>query len=101
MPYVAYTGHMQHTPIKTADQLGPYLRGLRLAAGMTQAQLGARLGVGQTRVARIEADPGALTVKQLLRVLHALGVDLLLGRDATAPATSLPSVSASSKSVRW
>jgi hypothetical protein len=40
--------------------------------------LGLALGVGQTRVARIEGSPTAISVQQLLEVLSALGVRLVL-----------------------
>jgi len=45
---------------------------------LSQAELGSRLGVGQTRVARIEGNPTAVSVEQLLEVLGALGVRLVL-----------------------
>lgn len=70
-------------PIQTPRQLSIHLRALRKARGLSQAELGARLGVGQTRIARIEGNPMAVGVEQLLAVLGALGVRLLL-RDADA-----------------
>ncbi len=60
-----------------ADQIGAHLKSLRKLRGLSQAQLGQRLGVGQARVAAIEADPGAVSVEQLLRVFQVLGVDLV------------------------
>lgn len=65
-------------PIQTPPQLSTHLRALRKARGFSQAELGSRLGVGQTRVARIEANPTAVSVEQLLEVLGALGVRLVL-----------------------
>ncbi len=65
-------------PIQTALQLSTHLRSLRKARGLSQAELGARLGVGQTRVARIEGNPTAVSVEQLIEVLGALGVRLVL-----------------------
>lgn len=65
-------------PIQTSLQLSTHLRALRKARGLSQAELGARLGVGQTRVARIEGNPMAVSVEQLLEVLGALGVRLVL-----------------------
>ena len=64
--------------IQTPLQLSSHLRALRKARGLSQASLGLALGVGQTRVARIEGSPTAISVEQLLEVLSALGVQLVL-----------------------
>ena len=64
--------------IQTLLQLSTHLRALRKARGLSQAELGSRLGVGQTRIARIEGNPTAISVEQLLEVLGALGVRLVL-----------------------
>lgn len=45
---------------------------------MTQGQLGAVLGVGLTRITRIEHDPTVISVEQLFGVLEALGVQMVL-----------------------
>ena len=45
---------------------------------MSQTDLGARIGVGQTRMADIEANPGLVSVEQLMRISQALGADLVL-----------------------
>ena len=65
-------------PIQSPAQLSSHLRALRKARGLSQAQLGAVLGVGQTRVARIEHDPTAISVEQFLGILSALGVQMVL-----------------------
>jgi len=74
--------------IQLPDQLRAHLRSLRKQRGLTQAQLGQRLGVGQVRVAEIEAKPGLVSVDQLLKVLSALGAGLVL-RDVDG--SSVPS----------
>ncbi len=79
------------TPLRFADQLRPLLRALRQQRGLTQAQLGARLGFSQARVAEIEANPGVVGVEQLMRVLAALDAGLSLQSlegDTPAPPTS-------------
>ena len=68
---------MDH-PIRLADQLRAHLRALRLQQGLTQAQLGQRLGLGQVRIAEIEAKPGAISVDQLMSILSALGATLVV-----------------------
>jgi HTH-type transcriptional regulator/antitoxin HipB len=65
-------------PLAHAAQLSAHLKSLRKAQGLTQTQLGARIGVKQTRIADIERNPGAIAVEQLLQLLHALGARLEL-----------------------
>jgi HTH-type transcriptional regulator/antitoxin HipB len=65
-------------PIQSPGQLSSHLRALRKARGLSQLQLGAALGVGQTRIARIEHNPTAISVEQLLDLLGALGVQMVL-----------------------
>lgn len=65
-------------PIQTPAQLSAHLRAFRLAKGLSQAALGKILGVGQARIARIEADPTSISVDQLLQLLSILGVQMLL-----------------------
>lgn len=67
--------------IQTPMQLSSHLRALRKARRLSQVELGRALGVGQTRVARIEGNPTAVSVEQLFEVLAALNVRLVL-RDA-------------------
>lgn len=64
--------------IQIPGQLSSQLRALRKARGLSQMQLGAMLGVGQTRIARIEHDPTAISVEQFLSILSALGVQMVL-----------------------
>ena len=65
-------------PIQSPGQLSAHLRSLRKSRGLNQVQLGALLGVGQTRIARIERDPTAVSVDQFLALLGALGVQMVL-----------------------
>ena len=65
-------------PIRLPDQLRQHLRALRKSHGLTQAQLGALVGVKQARIAEIEAAPGAVSLDQLTRILAALGGTLHL-----------------------
>lgn len=55
-----------------------WIRAIRDALGMTAAQLGARLGVQQSRVSRLEQAErsGAVTLANLERAANALGCDL-------------------------
>lgn len=81
-------------PLKLADQLRPQLQALRKQRGMTQARLGAAIGVTQARVVEIEANPGAVSLEQIMQVLGVLGATLVI-RDqgpvaAEPPAASTP-----------
>jgi HTH-type transcriptional regulator / antitoxin HipB len=78
-------------PIQSPGQLSAHLRSLRKSRGLNQVQLGAVLGVGQTRIARIERDPTAVSVEQFLALLGALGVQMVLranGRGSVADASA-------------
>ncbi len=82
-----------NVPIQSPSQLSTHLKSLRKAQHLTQAQLGARIGVKQTRVADIEKDPGSISVDQLLQVLHALDARLLLApppSSATLATANMP-----------
>ena len=65
-------------PLRIPGQLKQHLRALRKSRGLTQGQLGALVGVRQARIAEIEANPGAVSLDQLTKVLAALGGTLHL-----------------------
>ena len=69
---------MHDFPIQTSRQLSSHLRSLRKRLGLTQAQLGTRLGVEQARIGKIERNPGSISVEQLLHLLSALESELLV-----------------------
>ena len=79
-------------PLRIADQLQPHLRALRKRRGLTQAQLGALVGVKQARIAEIEANPGAVSLDQLTKLLAVLGGTLHLHAedDASVAAAKPP-----------
>ncbi|WP_293393856.1 helix-turn-helix domain-containing protein [Nevskia sp.] len=65
-------------PIRFTDQIRHQLRALRKARGLTQAELGDRLGVGQARIAEIERSPGTVSFDQMLQLLSLLDVSVVL-----------------------
>ena len=94
--------HGMDYPIQSPGQLSSHLRALRKARGLSQAQLGTVLGVGQSRITRIEHDPTAISVEQFLGVLNALGVQMVLrptGARQAAGSTAAPSRSTAAGSV--
>ena len=79
-------------PIKTLSQLRPILQGFRKTAGLTQAAMASHLGVTQQTYAQLEANPAAVSVERLVKVLRVLQVDLKLtpttgGASASSAAT--------------
>jgi HTH-type transcriptional regulator / antitoxin HipB len=71
-------------PVDTPQQLRTILRSLRQASGLTQAQLGQRLGVTQKRIARIEAAPELTAFDQIARMVTAMGYRLVIEEPASA-----------------
>lgn len=63
-------------PIVTAAQLAALLVNVRKSRKLTQAQLGARLGLSQKRISELERAPGTLSVDQLLAICNQLGLRL-------------------------
>lgn len=83
-------------PVRFPGQLRQHLRALRKRHGLTQAQLGALIGVSQARIAEIEANPGLVSFEQLMKLLSMLDVSLTLQEATPAPAaTSVPAAKAS------
>ncbi|MGU7810759.1 helix-turn-helix domain-containing protein [Burkholderia sp. AW49-1] len=83
-------------PVQTLSQLRPILVGFRKSAGLTQAQLAARLGVTQQSYAQLEANPTAVSIERLFKVLNVLGVRLTLvpgtPDDTAAPDDTTPAL---------
>ena len=73
----AYISPMDYL-LQTPTQLAKHLPSLRNARHLTQAQLGKLIGLDQTRIAKIEADPRRVSVGQLLKILSVLGVQVRL-----------------------
>jgi predicted transcriptional regulator len=60
---------------------------MRTARGLSQAELGRHVGVGQRRIAAIEATPGRASFDQVAKIIAVLGGQLLVGASAVdAPA---------------
>jgi HTH-type transcriptional regulator/antitoxin HipB len=76
-------------PIRFPDQIRQQLRALRKTKGLTQAQLGKLLDIGQVRIAEIERDPSVVSVAQLFKLLAALDAQIVL-RDARLDTAAEP-----------
>lgn len=53
------------------NNIGPLIREERIRRGMTQEELGAKVGVGKAQISKIESSKG-LTIKTVTKVLDAL-----------------------------
>ena len=69
---------MNELPLQTPRQLSSHIRSLRKRLGLTQAKLGARLGVEQARIGKIERNPGSISVEQLIQLLAVLEAEILI-----------------------
>jgi HTH-type transcriptional regulator/antitoxin HipB len=76
-------------PIKTLNQIRPILQGFRKAAGLTQAAMASHLGVTQQTYAQLEANPAAVSVERLFKVLRILQVDLKLAQGDAAQSDAI------------
>lgn len=77
-------------PLLTSTQLGRMLQSARKARKLSQAQVGARLGLSQKRISALELDPGSISVDQLLRWCAAVGLALEIGTNPEGTASGAP-----------
>lgn len=66
------------TSIRSPQQLGAALRAARKQLGLTQPQLALAAGVGLRFIVELEAGKPTLRLENVLRVIDALGGELLL-----------------------
>ncbi|MBD9145791.1 MAG: DUF3791 domain-containing protein [Bacteroides clarus] len=55
------------------ENIGSIIRNERICKGLTQEELGERVGVGKAQISKIESGKG-LTIKTVTKVLDALGI---------------------------
>ncbi len=71
--------------IAIAQQLSSLLKNMRKQSGLTQQDLGERLGISQRRVAAIEEKPESVRFERILQILSELDADLVIRkRDSKA-----------------
>ena len=78
---------MEYT-VTTPSQLGQVLQGCRKQRGLTQRELGARVGLLQKAVSMLETDPSRTSVERLFKLLSALELQIVL-RDKRAESTQI------------
>ena len=67
-----------YRPVLTVGQLGMEIRRLRLAAGLTQAELAERAGVSRRWVGQVERGHLRAEADKVMRVVRALGLAVRL-----------------------
>jgi HTH-type transcriptional regulator/antitoxin HipB len=91
---------MQHR-ILTADQLGLLLQAARKAGHFTQARLAAQMGLSQSRLSKIEQDPGSATVQQLLALCSVLDIELVMQSGLRAASSPSAPVDDAASAPEW
>ncbi|ALS61916.1 helix-turn-helix domain-containing protein [Pandoraea norimbergensis] len=74
--------------VTSPTQLGEILRSARRAAGLTQSEAAARLGLSQSRLSALELDPKIISVEQLLALMGLYRLDLVVESRDVASVTS-------------
>ena len=71
--------------VHAAEQLPALLKAFRKAAGLTQGEVAARLGVTQQTLSALERNAQKVSAERLLHLLGILGVDMVLQEKPTSP----------------
>jgi HTH-type transcriptional regulator/antitoxin HipB len=74
---------------RTASQIGAIIRRARRNAGLTQAELGKRIGLRQATISKLEAGEPATRVSTLLDALTALGLEIMIDKRGKASVRDL------------
>ncbi len=69
---------MTEYAIRTPPQLGAVLRGYRRDRGLTQKDVGSKVGLAQNAVSQIESIPGRAGLARVFRLLAALDLELVV-----------------------
>ena len=65
-------------PVNAPLQLRAVIRSLRKSRGLTQSQLGAKLGLSQKRIAGIEKNPQVTKFDQISFIVSLLGARVVI-----------------------
>ena len=74
---------------RTAKQIGAISRRTRRSAGMSQAALGAKIGLRQATISKLERGEPATQIATLLDALAALGMEIIIDRRGRVAAEDL------------
>lgn len=65
---------------RTAKQIGAIIRRARRKAGLTQTELGKRIGLRQATISKLEKGEPATQLNTLLDALTALGLEITIDK---------------------
>lgn len=65
---------------RTAKQIGAVIRRARRNAGLTQTELGKRIGLRQATISKLEGGAPATRLSTLLDALTALGLEIIIDK---------------------
>ena len=68
---------------RTAKQIGAIIRRARRHAGLTQAELGKRIGLRQATISKLEKGEPATQLITVLDALTALGLEITIDERST------------------
>jgi len=74
---------------RTAKQIGAIIRRARRSANLSQAGLGAKIGMRQATISKLERGEPATQLATLLDVLSALGLEIIIDRRGRVVAKDL------------
>ena len=74
---------------RTEQQLGAIIRRERRRQELTQQQLGARIGLRQATISKLERGEPATRLRTLLDALTALGLQLVIEKRETASSADI------------
>jgi HTH-type transcriptional regulator/antitoxin HipB len=74
---------------RTAKQIGAIIRRARRKAGLTQAELGQRVGLRQATISTLEKGEPATRLSTLFDVLAALGLEIIIDKRGRASGKDL------------
>lgn len=77
---------------RNAGQIGAIVHRERRARGLTQAQLGAKIGRRQATISKLEKGEPATQLSTLFDVLTALNLELVIGDRGKAPRQDIESI---------
>lgn len=79
-------GRSRQWTVRSPDDLGRAIAGVRAERGLTQAQLAKEADVDRSYLARLEAGATALVLERSLRVLRRMGATVTVNiHDPTDP----------------
>jgi HTH-type transcriptional regulator/antitoxin HipB len=68
-----------------AGQVGPVLRGVRRELGLSQAQVGQRVGLPQKEISKMETGSARVSLERLFLFLSALQLEIVIRHRESGP----------------